>query len=1055
MASLIASASSAVQFGRELATSAAQSAQSPPPYSNQPYTSPASPTVVQQQLQHQQCDANNNSIEQPSEPPLYENGSSQLPSPPILAPYSPGGNSSSSLSTSVFRPTAVLPVQSGQQQTPTPDGGAQSERVSVEQQEECNSSSAANVQQEGEEEEAKMRQMISRIESELSEMRLKEQQQSLLNPQPPSSSGIASGLNHSAGSAPEQERILDGAAAACTRTANQSADCRDSSCTAVGSAFRRVQAPKPPSQPQSNHNQQPSLYSQESPPLAPSQPKEEEEVPLEEMQAYQQRPASSASYNHQQQSAILETLFNDMQDEIAKFEAISRETEHQHQQHSHQHQHVNHQHVPASGSGYPSVQVTRTGPCGVQPPSSRGYNAPSNDGGGRTSCPPFQHEHLMDSADGSIRCVTPSGQTMHHSSTTTTTTSNYNSAFNPSPRPFYRGPDGHPGGMSHDEPLYRAQVVSLPAQQQSQPSPASVGAAGKKKRVIPFAFKNQLPRPADDIAPEIVEERINPVQQQIAERELYAHQARNRAIKTTKNFVNQCVNQGGGAVRGGGTPLSTVSLASSGQVSSLPGHPPGAPDDTEVGASAVQRFSSGLEPGAHFSAVGGGGSSVGGSTFSFSSSSPNSPTSPNAAVSSGGKMYYGSLPRKVKLNSRGQIKEPSPPKPTATAAMPVYTNPEEGRQYLANNKLFSQLPPPQQRGAQPPPPPPNSVLQQRMRPVSAQPSSAGGYSYDSSEEGRGYLGGGLYSQLPPPPPPVMKHSMPPPMPSPASHTWSSSIARQGPGQQGLQQQQQPRSNSSNSYVNHEDGRAFLSGGQMFSQLPPKTTGAQFQSVPPPLLLNNNSTDKEDGRAYFEQNKMFSQMPPGGEEPNTSSSYFESIKARQSSLPPPMIRPGGVGGVAGTTTTNTQLWTPPPTPPLPIPVNSSLGQQQQTQQAASRMTLQQLRRLPPSERPVEPTPSKYTGASIPSRSFRLLQLITGEDIENQYSSNSSAGNAAAAAVPTPSSPSARPASSMAAFGRPAAPRPQQQPVSSVATTAHFTNQPNVSYTAAATDFGTDF
>ena len=327
MASLIASASSAVQFGRELATSAAQSAQSPPPYSNQPYTSPASPTVVQQQLQHQQCDANNNSIEQPSEPPLYENGSSQLPSPPILAPYSPGGNSSSSLSTSVFRPTAVLPVQSGQQQTPTPDGGAQSERVSVEQQEECNSSSAANVQQEGEEEEAKMRQMISRIESELSEMRLKEQQQSLLNPQPQSSSGIASGLNHSAGSAPEQERILDGAAAACTRTANQSEDCRDSgigSCTAVGSAFRRVQAPKPPSQPQSNHNQQPSLYSQESPPLAPSQPKEEEEVPLEEMQAYQQRPASSASYNHQQQSAILETLFNDMQgrqnkDEITVF----------------------------------------------------------------------------------------------------------------------------------------------------------------------------------------------------------------------------------------------------------------------------------------------------------------------------------------------------------------------------------------------------------------------------------------------------------------------------------------------------------------------------------------------------------------------------------------------------------------------------------------------------------------------------------------------------------------------------------------------------------------
>lgn len=152
------------------------------------------------------------------------------------------------------------------------------------------------------------------------------------------------------------------------------------------------------------------------------------------------------------------------------------------------------------------------------------------------------------------------------------------SSYNPNSL-YQRGPDGHGPSQDPNEPLYRAQVVSLPTQQSQQSSASAVspaGAAGKKKRVIPFAFKNQLPRPADDIVPEIVEERINPVQQQIAERELYAHQARNRAIKTTKNFVNQCVNQGGGAVRGGGTPLSTVSLTSSGQVNPAGG----LPDDT-------------------------------------------------------------------------------------------------------------------------------------------------------------------------------------------------------------------------------------------------------------------------------------------------------------------------------------------------------------------------------------------------------------------------------------------------------------------------------------------
>lgn len=42
-----------------------------------------------------------------------------------------------------------------------------------------------------------------------------------------------------------------------------------------------------------------------------------------------------------------------------------------------------------------------------------------------------------------------------------------------------------------------------------------------------------------------------------------------------------------------------------------------------------------------------------------------------------------------------------------------------------------------------------------------------------------------------------------------------------------------------------------------------------------------------------------------------------------------------------------------------------------------------KKLPPSERPPDPTPSKYMGANIPSRSFRVLQLMTGEDIDNQF------------------------------------------------------------------------
>lgn len=47
-----------------------------------------------------------------------------------------------------------------------------------------------------------------------------------------------------------------------------------------------------------------------------------------------------------------------------------------------------------------------------------------------------------------------------------------------------------------------------------------------------------------------------------------------------------------------------------------------------------------------------------------------------------------------------------------------------------------------------------------------------------------------------------------------------------------------------------------------------------------------------------------------------------------------------------------------------------------------------KKLPPSERPPDPTPSKYMGGNIPCRSFRILQLMTGEDIDNQFVSNQS-------------------------------------------------------------------
>ena len=39
------------------------------------------------------------------------------------------------------------------------------------------------------------------------------------------------------------------------------------------------------------------------------------------------------------------------------------------------------------------------------------------------------------------------------------------------------------------------------------------------------------------------------------------------------------------------------------------------------------------------------------------------------------------------------------------------------------------------------------------------------------------------------------------------------------------------------------------------------------------------------------------------------------------------------------------------------------------------------RLPPSQQPQQPSPPKYSGGNIPSRSFRVLQMMTGEDVND--------------------------------------------------------------------------
>lgn len=60
-------------------------------------------------------------------------------------------------------------------------------------------------------------------------------------------------------------------------------------------------------------------------------------------------------------------------------------------------------------------------------------------------------------------------------------------------------------------------------------------------------------------------------------------------------------------------------------------------------------------------------------------------------------------------------------------------------------------------------------------------------------------------------------------------------------------------------------------------------------------------------------------------------------------------------------------------PSTAQVHRAPAQQQQHQQQA-RVTSELY--VPPSEQEVQPDPRKYTGSAIPSRSFRMLQAMTG-------------------------------------------------------------------------------
>nr|XP_027196071.1 probable basic-leucine zipper transcription factor R [Dermatophagoides pteronyssinus] len=184
-----------------------------------------------------------------------------------------------------------------------------------------------------------------------------------------------------------------------------------------------------------------------------------------------------------------------------------------------------------------------------------------------------------------------------------------------------------------------------------------------------------------------------------------------------------------------------------------------------------------------------------------------------------------------------------------------------------------------------------------------------------------------------------------------------------------------------SYDNTESGREYLQQAGMFSQLPPNQVDSptqskmffginsrqQQQQQQQPLFESEHAqtyVDPEINREYLTQAGMFSQLPP-----STSQQTFTTIKSRQSSLPP--LSNGNGYGKNG------------PESPIGTPPINPWKQMAQINNSGRRLSMSELRKLPPSERPHESAPLKYTGANIPSRAFRILQLITGEDVPNQF------------------------------------------------------------------------
>lgn len=184
--------------------------------------------------------------------------------------------------------------------------------------------------------------------------------------------------------------------------------------------------------------------------------------------------------------------------------------------------------------------------------------------------------------------------------------------------------------------------------------------------------------------------------------------------------------------------------------------------------------------------------------------------------------------------------------------------------------------------------------------------------------------------------------------------------------------------------------------------------------------------------------MFSQLPPSSAN-NYSNDNYNSHNSRQSSLPPHISR--SMTPSFGT---------------------NSYGTNSLQRTSNKRITMSELRKLPPSERPHEPPPSKYTGANIPSRSFRILQLITGEDVPNQFVQNNDDTNTNESSVrrsqppptPPPRSDSYRPISQQT-FRTTDDNLYEPQNRFNTNNTLNQTNNSQSSFVYASSAYGTDF